>query len=127
MVVTVFAVLAMDVAAHDVVDVSGVRNRDVLATDAVHVFRVVSVARMPRVARHEVGGAEFVLVHVAAVRVVQVTVVHVVHVVVVADGEMSAALAVHVLVVVVNVGFHLDLRSRNGRLPCADRAPLLSA
>ncbi len=38
MIVAVLAMLTMHVPGDDVIDVSGVRNRDVLAADAVHVI-----------------------------------------------------------------------------------------
>jgi hypothetical protein len=44
------AVLTMDVAAHDVIDVSGVRDRGVTATHAVHVIARVRGARVARAA-----------------------------------------------------------------------------
>ena len=50
MIVAVFAVLAVDVTVNDVIDMPGVRNRDVLAADTVLMLRGVRVAGVARVA-----------------------------------------------------------------------------
>jgi hypothetical protein len=84
-VVAVFAVLPMDVAIDDVVDVAVVRDRDVIASDAVNVRARMRAASVRRIARNHVGLAELVLVDMVAVRMVQVPIVHVVDVVVVHD------------------------------------------
>jgi hypothetical protein len=121
-VVAVFAVLAMHVAAYDVIDVAVVRNRDVLAADAVHVIARVGIARVPRIARHHVAVAEFVLVDMVAVRMMEMSVVHVVHVIVVDDGDVTAIGAVHVIVPVMDVEFgrigHTDCSRSRGSAAC---------
>src|SRR5690606_27179554 len=99
----VVAVWVMQVAVDDVVDVIAVGYRLVAAARAVDVIGRVGAAV---VARGAGGGIlridiEPVLVHVVAVRVVQVTVVHVVDVVVVANRRVPAARAVLVVVIVV--------------------------
>ena len=107
MIVAVLAVLAVHVTVDDVIDVTGMRNRDVLAADAVNVIVVMRVAGMaPRIARREIALAELVLVDVILMRVVQVTVVHVVDVIAVTHREMPAAVTVNVLVPVVDVRLH---------------------
>jgi hypothetical protein len=104
-VVAVLAVLTMDVPADDVVDVTVVRDRDVLAADSVHVIDRMRVARMRGIARNDVSGAELMLVDVIAVRMVEVPVVHVVDVILVSHGDVPAVLAMNVLVPIMNVPF----------------------
>ena len=119
MIVAVLAVLAMHVAVDDVIDVPGMRDRDVFATDAVNVIDGVRRA-IVRIATLQIVLAELVLVDVVAVRVVQVAVVHVIDVIVVPDREMSARIAVNVFVPVVNVRFHMlssTYDSSTGRRP----------
>lgn len=106
MIVAVLAVLAMDVLAHDVVDVALMRDRKVLAAHAVAVTRLVRVAGVKRLARHDVGRPEFVFVEVIAVGMMEVPVVDIVDVIVVDHGEMPARFAVQMLVPIVNVLFH---------------------
>ncbi len=105
MVVAMFAVLAMDVAVDDVIDMTRVRDRRVLAAHAVQMLGRMRIARVLRVARQRLEGPEFVLVHVIFVRMVEVAVVNVIHVVLVLHGEMSAAGAVDVRVPVMHVAF----------------------
>ncbi|GAC1306693.1 MAG: hypothetical protein NVSMB21_09750 [Vulcanimicrobiaceae bacterium] len=122
MIVAMLAMLTMDVALDDVVDMPVVRDRDVLAADAMNVARRVRAARVRRIARrHDVGSAELVFVDVVAVRMVEVRVMHVVDVIAMTDCEMTALRAVDVIVAVVNVRFHtrsprrtvsLELRAR---------------
>jgi hypothetical protein len=99
-------VLTMHVAVDDVIDVPGMRDRDVFAADAVDVIRGVRRA-IVWIAALQIVLAELVLVDVIAVRVVQVPVVHVIDVIVVPHREMPARVAVNVLVPVVNVRFHM--------------------
>jgi hypothetical protein len=68
-IVAVLAVRAVDMTVHDVIDVPGVRNRDVLAADAVLMLRIVRVAGVAGFARLEVAVAELVLDEVIAARV----------------------------------------------------------
>ena len=60
---------------------------------------------MPRAARDRIRGIrrEFVFVDVVAVHVVQMSVVHVVDVIVVLDPDVTAPVAVRVVVAIVNV------------------------
>ncbi len=111
MIVAVRAVLTMHVACDDVIDVSRVRDRDVLAADAVHVIDRMRIARVARVAAREIVLPEFVLVDVIAVRMVEMPVVHVIHVIFMAYGEMAASGTVKVVVAIVNVRFHVRTSS----------------
>lgn len=106
MIVAVFAMLTVDVPVDDVIDVTVVRDRDVLATDAVDVVYGVRTAVVGRIARQEIGRAKLVFVDVIAVRVVQVGVVHVIDVIAVPDREMPAIFAMHVVVAIMNVRLH---------------------
>jgi hypothetical protein len=100
------AVLAMELALDEVVDVALMRHRDVFAPDAVDVVVRVRAAQAERIAGPQVRRIELVLVDVTAVRVMQVAVVHVVDVIAVADRKVTAAGTVYVLVLVVNERFH---------------------
>ncbi len=68
--VAVFAVLAVELALDEVVDVAQVRYRDVFAAHAVNVIVRVRAAQSERVAGAQVRRIKLVLVHMAAVRVV---------------------------------------------------------
>ena len=119
MIVAVLAVLAMHVTVDDVIDMAGMRDRDVFAADAVNVIYGVRRA-IVRIAALQIVLAELVLVDVVAVRMVQVAVVDVIDVIVVPDREMPARVAVNVLVPVVNVRFHMlssTFDSSTGRRP----------
>ena len=104
MIVAVIRVDAVDVAVDDVIDVSVVRYGFVAAPDAVIVFRFVRrtgvIGRARGTARVR---GEFVLVDVVAVYVVQVPVVNVVDVIVVNDRDVTAILAVKMVVAIVDV------------------------
>ncbi len=100
------AVLAVQLAVDDVIDVAFVRHRDVFAADAVHVIVRVGAFRARGLAAERAGRLQFVFVDVAVVRVMQVPVVDVVDVVAVADRDVAAAGAVDVLVTVVDEKFH---------------------
>ena len=112
-VVAVVAVLVVQTAVYDVVDVIAVRYGFVAAAFAVNM----TGTSLHGVAAVGVGGVyiEAVLVVVAVVFVVQVAVVDVVDVVAVFDGGMVAAFAVNVLVVGMGmavahfVSFHQDV------------------
>ena len=108
-VVAVFAVLAVDVALDDVVDVAVVRDCDVVAAHAVNVVARMRAAGVLRIARRKIRSRELMLVDVIAVRMVQVPIVNVIDVVVVDHGQMAARLAVFVLVSVVYVVFVVAL------------------
>ena len=86
MIVAMFVMPAVDVPLDDVVDMSVVRDRHVLAADAVLVIAFVRIARMARIARLQIVRTEFVLVDMIAVRMVEMAVVRVVHVVVMLHG-----------------------------------------
>ena len=105
MVVAMFAMLTVDVAIDDVIDMTLMRNRHVLAADAVFVIPRVGIAAMARIARFHVARAEFVFVEVIAVRMVQMAVVRVVDVVVMADCRVATSDAVDVFVPIMNVFF----------------------
>ena len=96
-VVAVVAVLVVQTAVYDVVDVIAVRYGFVAAAFAVNM----TGTSLHGVAAVGVGGADAdaVFVVVAVVFVVQVAVVNVVDVAVVFDGGVTAALSVNVLVV----------------------------
>jgi hypothetical protein len=104
-VVAVVAVWVVKVTADQVVDVLAVRDRLVAALRSVLVFGLVFVAV---VAGRAVGGVgladrQCVALDAALAVVVQLAVVEVIHVIVVADGGVTAARAV---LVVVYVGGH---------------------
>jgi hypothetical protein len=104
-VVAVVAVWVVKVTADQVVDVLAVRDRLVAAVRSVLVFDLVFGAV---VAGRAVGGVgladrQCVALDAALAVVVQLAVVEVIHVIVVADGAVTAAWAV---LVVVYVGGH---------------------
>jgi hypothetical protein len=105
-IVAMLAVLTMHVARDDVIYVSGVRNRNVLAADAVDVIDRMWIARVVRIAARQIVFTEFVLVDVIVVRMVEMPVVHVIHVVFMTNREMTAVGTVKVVVAIVNVRFH---------------------
>lgn len=96
-VIAMVAVLVVQLAVYDVVDVVAVRYGFVAAAFAVNM----AVTGLHGVAAVGVGGVyiEAVLVVVAVVFVVQVAVMDVVDVVAVFNGGMAAAFSVNVLVV----------------------------
>jgi hypothetical protein len=102
-IVAVLAMAAMRVTLDDVIDVAVVRDRDVLAPDAVLVIPRMRVAVVAGAARRDVVRAELVLVDVIAVRMVQVAVVHVIDVAVVHHRDMAAVRPVVVLVPIMDV------------------------
>jgi len=123
-----FAVLPMHVTADDVIDVPVVRNREMFASDTVHVIFRVRVARMAGIAADDVVRSKLMFVDVVAVRMVQVPVVHVIHMILVADGKMTACVSVQVFVPIVNVRFHVVnlVRSGGASLQTALRTPLVT-
>jgi hypothetical protein len=100
-VVAVLAVLMVQVAVHQVVDVTRVRNGLVPAVVAVLMLGLVTPAAMVGRAaiRMRVVDLEHVLVDVIAVRMVQVAVVHVIDVVAVCDSGVPATGAVLMCVI----------------------------
>lgn len=107
MIVAVFAVLAVEMTVDDVIDMSAMRDSDVFAAHAVNVIERMRAARVRRIARLQIGGAEFVFVHMIAVRMVQVRVVNVIDVIAMADGEVTARMTMFVIVPIMNVRFQV--------------------
>ena len=107
MVVAVVAVLVMQAAVDDVVDVVAVRYGFVAATFAVNV----AVAGVNRMAAVRVGfiDAQGVLVVVAVVFMVQVAVVQIIDVAFVLDGSVAAVCAVNVVMMFVGFPGHFSL------------------
>ena len=103
MVVAVIAVLIMDVALHEKIDVTRVWHGLVPAGRIVTMGWIVSVTIVPtRTARWvRAGRAQLVFVNVPLVRVMQVPVVQIVSVIVVLRSGVSAGSAVSVFVRVV--------------------------
>lgn len=104
MVVAVIAVLVMQTAVDDVVNVIAVRYGFVAATFAVNV----AVAGVNRMAAVRIGfiDAQGVFVVVAVVLMVQVTVVQIIDVAFVFDGSVAAVYAVDVVMMFVGFTGH---------------------
>ena len=104
MVVAVIAVLVMQTAVDDVVDVIAVRYGFVAATFAVNV----AVAGVNRMAAVRVGfiNAQGVLVVMAVVFMVQVAVVQIIDVAFMFDGSVAAVCAVDVVMMFVGFAGH---------------------
>ena len=104
MVVAVIAVLVMQTAVDDVVDVIAVRYGFVAATFAVNV----AVAAVNRMAAVRIGfiDTQCMLVVVAVVLMVQVAVVQIIDVTFVFDGSVSAVCAVNVVMMFVGFAGH---------------------
>ena len=104
MVVAVVAVLVMQTAVDDVVDVIAVRYGFVAATFAVNV----AVAGVNRMAAVRVGfiDAQGVLVVVAVVFMMQVAVVQIIDVAFVFDGSVAAVCVVDVVMMFVGFAGH---------------------
>ena len=112
MIIAVTVVLVVQMPIDEVIDVIPVGNGWMPATRSVHVPGFVTVANVPACASRRVRGADFnrVLFDLSGrSRMVQMPVVQVVHVPIVLDGGMAAALAVHMVVVVmmIVVGRHI--------------------
>jgi hypothetical protein len=101
-VVAVFAVLTVQLAVDQIIDMADVRDRHVLAADAVLVALRVPAGRLSRSAGYHVARPDLVLVDMVAMGVVEVPVVRVVDVIVVPHRHMSAARTVLVIVSIVN-------------------------
>ena len=101
------AVLVMQTAVDDVVDVIAVRYGFVAATFAVNV----AVAGINRMAAVRVGfiDAQCMLVVVAVVLMVQVAVVQIIDVAFVLDGSVAAVCAVNVVMMFVGFAGHFFL------------------
>lgn len=104
MVVAVIAVLVMQTAVDDVVDVIAVRYSFVAATFAVNV----AVAGVNRMAAVRIGfiDTQCMLVVVAVVLMVQVAVVQIIDVAFVLDGSVAAVCAVNVVMMFVGFAGH---------------------
>lgn len=104
MVVAVIAVLVMQTAVDDVVNVIAVRYGFVAATFAVNV----AVAGVNRMAAVRVGfiDAQSMLVVVAVVLMVQVTVVQIIDVAFVFDDSVATVCAVNVVMMFVGFAGH---------------------
>ena len=104
MVVAVIAVLVMQTAVDDVVDVIAVRYSFVAATFAVNV----AVAGVNRMAAVRVGfiDTQSMLVVVAVVLMVQVAVVQIIDVAFVLDGSVAAVCVVNVVMMFVGFAGH---------------------
>lgn len=107
MIVAVVAVLMMQAAVDDVVDVITVRYGFMAATFAVNV----AVAGVNRMAAVRVGfiDAQGMFVVVAVVFMVQVAVVQIIDVAFVFDGSVAAVCAVNVVMMFVGFTGHFSL------------------
>ena len=107
MVVAVVAVLVMQTAVDNVVDVIAVRYCFVAATFAVNV----AVAGVNRMAAVRIGfiDAQCMLVVVTVVLMVQVAVVQIINVAFVFDGSVAAVCAVDVVMMFVGFAGHFSL------------------
>ena len=101
------AVLVMQTAVDDVVDVVAVRYSFVAAIFAVNV----AVAGVNRMAAVRVGfiDAQCMLIVVAVVLMVQVSVVQIINVAFVLDGSVAAVCAVNVVMMFVGFTGHFSL------------------
>jgi len=106
-VVAVIAVLVMQTAVDDVVDMIAVRYGFMAATFAVNVA-VAGVNRMAAV-RVDFIDAQGMLVVVAVVLMVQVAVVQIIDVAFVLDGSVAAVCAVDVVMMFVGFAGHFFL------------------
>ena len=104
MVVAVIAVLVMQTAVDDVVDMIAVRYGFVAATFTVNV----AVASVNRMAAVRIGfiDAQGVFIVVAVVLMVQVAVVQIIDVAFVFDGSVAAVCAVNVVMMFVGFAGH---------------------
>lgn len=104
-IVTVAIVRMMQVACHQVIHMIAVRHGFVATLRTVHMTLLMSAAGVLRRTRHRVARVhrKRVLIHVVAVRRVQMPVVQIIHVIVVHDGGMAAVFTVHVGVKIVDL------------------------
>ena len=106
MIIAVTVVLVVQMTIDEVIDVIPVGDSRVAAIRSVYVPGFVSIANVSASASRRVRGADFdrVLFDLSGrSRMVKVPVVQVIHVSVVLDGGMAAALAVHMVVVVMMI------------------------
>lgn len=113
MVVAVIAVRMVEVAFHQVVDVIAVGNGLVATAGAVDVASVMRVAGVAgrALVRVRSRGLDHVLFDAVAAGMMEVTVVEIVDVTSVPHGRVAAVVAVHVIVVIVDVMAHRQLSS----------------
>lgn len=112
MVIAVVAMRVVQVTVDEIVDVIAVRHRRMPASGAMHVVLAVCLAIMPRgaVGRIPIADVQRMLIHMVAVRMVQVPVVQIIDVTGVLDGSMSTSGAVLVGVTFVYLALaHRDL------------------
>jgi len=100
------AMLTMQFAIDQVVDVPFVRNRDVFAADAMDVVMRVARGAATGITGAHVARVQLMFVDVAVVRMMQVPIVGVVDVLAVPDRNVTAPRTVDVLVLVVDERFH---------------------
>ncbi len=110
MVVAVVPVRMMQMAVHQVIHMVPVRHCLVPASLTVHVPRFVPRTCVGRRTDIWIGLAHFqgALIHMAVMRVVQVTIMQIVDVILVNDCRMSTAGAVHVRMVFMRLVFAHD-------------------
>lgn len=118
MIIAMCAVRMVEVAVHQIVHMVAVRHNFVATTWPMYVRRFMTITGVARGACTRVRrrNRNHMLIHVIAMRVMQVTIMKVVHMVVVANGQMSAACAVLVVVmreVCLIAGGHGMLRKVN--------------
>ncbi len=103
-IVAVVVVRVVQVPIHQIIDVVAVRHGFMTTVWTVHMARFVCATRVMRRADHRVAvvHCERVLIHVVAVRRVQMPVVQVVHMIVVHNRRMSAVRAVHMRMIFVD-------------------------
>jgi hypothetical protein len=107
-IIAVGAVRMMEVTLDQVVDMVAVRDLLVAAARAVHVGLVVSATCVRRSARCGILGSDLddALIYMSVVRMVQMSIMEVVDMVAVANGGVTTALTVHVLMVRVLLALH---------------------
>ena len=95
-IVAVSVMRMMQMAIHEIIHVVAVRDGDVTTVGTVNVLPVVAFRSKRAFVRVGVAYGNGVLIHVVAVRMVQMAVVEIIHVPVVHDGDVTAILAVDV-------------------------------
>lgn len=108
-IIAVAAVRMVQMAVDQVVNMVGMRHTLVSAAGTVHVAALMPSARVIRRALRPVRAVVFqdVLIHVVAMDVMQMTVVHVVRVAVVLDGCVTAPRPVRVRMLFVFLAGHI--------------------
>ena len=93
-IVAVSVMRMMQMAIHEIIHVVAVRDGDVTTVGTVNVLPVVAFRSKRAFVRVDVADGNGVLIHVVAVRMVQMAVVEIIHVPLVHDGDMPAIFAV---------------------------------